>query len=100
MTTQEWKDLPDLQSVAQAQADGWEIETNTPTLNYPWVTWPGENWNSFHIYRGRPKQPKTKQVKMLCWYDGALNWYGENDVLPQDTWKRVPSEDKVIEVEE
>jgi len=95
----EWKDLPDLQWVATAQAEEWEIEFRDDSIR-EWFTWSGRFWNEIAEFRGRPKQPKTKQVKMLCWYDGALNWYGENDVLPQDTWKRVPSEDKVIEVEE
>lgn len=47
-------------------------------------------------------KPKTKYVKILCWYctpHKQLIWLEENFGVPE-SWKRVPKEDKIIEVEE
>lgn len=45
-------------------------------------------------------EPKTKKVKMLCWFDGCdLVWRLNGNFVP-DTWERVASEDKIIEVQE
>jgi hypothetical protein len=99
MTTQEWKDLPDMWSVALAQADGWEIEVHNPTYAC-WNEWEGTRWSGSAVYRGRPKQPKTRTVKLLGWLtaSGQLTHWRDSVVMPE--WKRVPAEDKVIEVEE
>lgn len=46
-------------------------------------------------------KPKTKKVKLLAWLGtDHLYWYLESETksLPK-SWKRVPSEDKEIEVE-
>lgn len=47
------------------------------------------------------EKPKTtKQVKLLAWFDGyCLVLVTDKEPVPSD-WKRVPAEDKVIEVEE
>ncbi len=60
MTTENWIDLPTLQDVAKAQADGWEIEIQTDPGNdkyCPWKFWEQATWNGGIAYRGRPRQP-------------------------------------------
>jgi len=89
-----------VQAVAQAQADGWEIEVNS-TGKAGWIPWNKNAWMNYMEYRGRPKQPKTMLIKMLGWLtdlDG-LRWFEEGAVVSAGEWKRVPAEDKVIEVE-
>jgi hypothetical protein len=47
-------------------------------------------------------KPKVKKIKLLAWLGlNQLHWYTEEETksLPK-SWKRVPSEDKEIEVEE
>jgi hypothetical protein len=99
MTT-EWKDLPTMQDVACAQADGWEIEWSS--LGEEWSNWPSGAWYSNTLFRGRPRQPKMKKVKMLCWYQKGylLSWAEEGVAREGDGYIRVPSEDKEIEVPE
>lgn len=104
MTQQtEWQDLPDLQAVAKAKADGWEIDRyriNEDGVS-GWRQWNGIGWSATQSYRGRPRQPATKMIKMLCWFiNGHLNWLQEGNHAAGPDWKRVPSEDKEIEVEE
>ncbi len=96
MTFENWTDLKDLQTVADAQSEGWEIEE---CYCSPWHVWGGKNWRSDASYRGRPNQPKTKTVKMGAYFDGvALFWYNETYPLIDSRWTRIPSEDKTIEV--
>ena len=99
MTT-EWKNLPTMQDVVCAQADEWEIEWRDP-LNYPhWEPWDGKGWSVRWQFRARPRQPKMKKVKSLCWRHaelGNLSWWVET-FTPTQVWQRVPSEDKEIEV--
>ena len=99
MSNEEWHDLPTMQDVARAQYEGWEIEVFSEFYK-TWVPWNGENWSVGATYHGRPKQPKKRKIKLLAWYNGSLNWYSEDDVLPSDDWYRVPSEDKTVEVEQ
>ena len=77
MTT-EWKDLPTLQDVACAQADGWEIEVQVDAGNdkyCPWKPWKQETWSFTYLFRARPRQPKTKKVKYECYdINGILSW--------------------------
>lgn len=49
--------------------------------------------------REEPK-PKTRQVKMLAWFDGIALLWKSTECAMSPNWKRVPSEDKIIEVEE
>ena len=98
MTT-EWTDLPDLQAVAKAQADGWEIEHYNHPGDY-WNVWPQRGWNIQGKYRARPRQPKMKKVKMLCWFDGFGLFWRKESMNYDKHWIRVPAEDKVIEVPE
>ena len=92
----DWRELKTLQDVAEAQKNGDEIEVDTGPS---WETWKGTAWMDYIRYRARPRQPKMKQVKMLCWFAGnELHWYGEDVALCGCT--RVPSEDKIIEIPE
>lgn len=101
MTTQEWKDLPNMWAVALAQVDKWEIEVHNPTYAC-WSKWEGTRWSATGVYRGRPKQPKTKQIEVLGWLTSSwqLVYWHKGAINAPNDWKRVPSEDKVIEVEE
>ena len=95
----EWIGLPDLQAVAKAQADGWEIEDFSSS---DWSEWNHKWWQEGRKYRARPAQPKMKKVKMLCWLDGTWLQYAteEHSKVIEETleWIRVPAEDKEIEV--
>lgn len=97
MTT-EWIELPDLQAVAIAQSKDWEIEVDTGPH---WEEWKGAAWMNYMNYRGRPRQPKMRTVKMQCWIDdsGELRWVREW-WSPNHDWIRVPAEDKTIEIPE
>ena len=49
-----------------------------------------------------PPKPKTRKVKLLGWYNTdarRLEWLASG-VTPYIAYKRVPSEDKEIEIEE
>ena len=95
----EWRDLPTMADVAAAQAAGDEIEVNVP--NCGWEPWVETMWHELNQYRARPRKPKMKKVKMLCWFiNGHLNWLQEGNHTAGPDWKSVPSEDKEIEVEE
>lgn len=92
-----WTHLPALLEVSLAQTKEWEIQVRTGDA---WEEWNGEWWASNHHYRGRPAQPKTRKVKMLCYVDhgGELRWQSEKAC--RDDWTRIPDEDKEIEVPE
>ena len=94
----DWRELKTLQDVAEAQKNGDEIEMYNCPGDY-WITWPQRGWTIQGKYRARPRSPKMKQVKMLCWFAGnELHWYGEDVALCGCA--RVPSEDKTIEIPE
>jgi len=105
MTTQDWKNLTTLQAVAKAQADGWEIEIQADPGNdkfYPWKRWNEVGWHSRALYRGRPKQPKTRTVTSECWRhkdSGDLTWRDAGRDLLYD-WQRFPAGDITGEVTE
>ena len=93
----EWRELKTLQDVAEAQKNGDEIEVSDDYVS--WKSWFEKSWHFSARYRARPRQPKMKQVKMLCWFAGnELHWYGEDVALCGCA--RVPSEDKTIEIPE
>lgn len=81
-------------------ANGGEVEYCVigDTDWYPIITtsW---NWNDNDY---RIAKPKPKKVKLLAYFDGAcLAWYDEEYLAHQEfhkDCKRVPSEDKEIEV--
>ena len=75
MTTEtEYIDLPTLQDVAKAHADGWEIEfANSGSQIFS--TWSGLAWHADRQFRGRPRQPKMKEITQYCYLMmGELRW--------------------------
>ena len=83
--------------VMQHYADGGEV-----SMGYVSVLHPSWNWKK---YKYRIKEPATKKIKLEAWVDhsGQLSWHTEDSVLNEyidNRWKRVPSEDKWVEVEE
>ena len=94
----EWQALPNLRAVSNAQHGEWEIEGRRPGQHF--LPWEGEMWRSQDEYHGRPKQPKTKTVKLLGWITdfGCLALYKDGLPMPNG-WLRVPAEDKTVEVE-
>jgi hypothetical protein len=100
MTT-EWKDLPTMQDVACAQADDWDIQWATRG-DQVWAVWLGELWASKYIFRGRPRQPKMKKVKILSYMHigcGDIIFRFEAEEVANH-WIRIPSEDKIVEIPE
>lgn len=66
-----------------------------------WVDSP-TNWGFTFgpdCYEIRDK-PKTKKVKLLAWFGDGQLILGQNGIATLPHWKRVPSEDKEVEVEE
>lgn len=99
MTTQEWKDLPDLQWVATAQAEGWEIELFA--FN-EWGKWDRKSWNENWKFRARPRQPKVVTKKLCAWVgknDGSLI-YHFGSVALSSNWTRQPKLDLEAEFTE
>lgn len=100
----EWRELPKGYIVAFAEAvkAGDDIEVD----NGPgWQKWQGGSWSALWAVRARSK-PKTRQVQLrgflspngnfACYEDGSANYI----VTLAYKWPRVPSEDRVVEVEE
>jgi hypothetical protein len=86
-------------AVMQAYMDGKPIEYRL-ALREKWniATDPGWNWANTE-YRIAKTSP-TK-IRMLAYLIGAaLNWYDEQYTNVPIYWKRIPSEDKIIEVKE
>ena len=50
-------------------------------------------------YEIRDKPKPMKKVKLLAWFDGGLFWHAKG-MPTHKSWKRVPSKDMEIEVEE
>jgi hypothetical protein len=57
----EWMDLTNIEDVARAKVEGWEIEIDTGPY---WEAWTGKAWMEYMSYRGRPAQPKTKIITL------------------------------------
>ena len=81
-------------------AEGAEIEYKGLDSG-KWLFVSNPNWESPQELRVKPAAPKLRKVKMLGWLTkgSGLMLYG-SDITPNDSWKRVPAEDKIIEVEE
>lgn len=70
-----------------AQQEGLLCEHSGELVEWKYVSEVGYTWT-------------TPKVKLLAWFDGyALEWRVEGATLHKG-WKRVPSEDKIIQVEE
>lgn len=95
----EWTELTDIQSVAMAQANGWEIEALA--CDCEWYPWTEISWTMGASYRGRPKKPKKITVTSECWRhpEGELRWGMPNDSFGYP-WKRFPAGDTTGEVGE
>jgi len=61
------------------------------------ATW---EWSSSpKDYEIRDKPKATKKVKLCAWLiGGELRWFSEDTRVSLQVWKRVPSEDKEIEI--
>jgi hypothetical protein len=94
-----WLELPYMWDVAGALDKGWEIEVDTGG-RAGWEPWKGKAWVDYMPYRGRPAQPKTVTVKLLGWLAPSGLLYHATADYTQGDWKRVPSEDKTVEVEQ
>ena len=98
MTTENWIDLNDMQAVAIAQSEGWEIEV---FVNNEWNNWHAGIWRSDREYRGRPRQPKMKEVKLECWLvSGRIEFLQEQTYKSGPSWKRQPHLDMIAKVPE
>jgi hypothetical protein len=60
--------------------------------------YPPENYE-IRDKRKEDKPKPVKKVKLLAWYDGQYICWCEQNTPPRSHWKRVPMQDKVIEVE-
>ena len=68
--------------------DGWDVATTTPSWD----------WGEYD-YRVAPK-PK-KQIKLYCYFgNDTLSWVPHEKLDDFPKYVRVPSEDKIIEVDE
>lgn len=97
MTTEtEHIDLPTLQDVAKAQADGLEIEVDTWPSHEEWE---GSVWMNYMGYRDRPRQPVMKEVKILCYFDQVIQQlvWSSADAISGD-WIRQPHLDMIAKV--
>jgi uncharacterized membrane protein len=80
-----------------------------PTKQVRWIKGKGEwmdagyDWGWHYPpenYEIRDKPKPVKQIKMQAWFDGLYLFWREENAPPMSHWKRVPMQDKVIEVEE
>lgn len=83
--------------VMQHFADGGEVSMGYASAQHP--SW---NWQK---YKYRIKEPTIKKIKLYAWLDhsGQLGWSTADSILNEymdERWRRVPSEDKWVEVEE
>ena len=64
--------------------------------------WDGNSYWTTSKYHIAPEPKRTKKVKMLAWFgDYRLHWVEEQRPYGEEFgWKRVPTQDKEIEVEE
>ena len=100
----EWRDVPtgEITAFAEAVKAKDEIEVWT---SIGWREWSRDSWGSNWRYRARSK-PKTRQVQLRGFLspDGYISSYEEGSCFYKEAvrtkWHRVPSEDRVVEVEE
>ena len=94
----EWKEITDPEELFRLKREGWEIQTDAGTNTF--AEWVGENWYARWYFRGRPRQPAMKKVKLEAWLsEYELRWLNvEAGNKPAPLWIRVQSEDKTVEV--
>ncbi len=85
-----------LLEAAKAKLEGKRVECAHGSV---WHEWSGNSWSGEYKYRIAP--PPKKKVKFFGWRDfaGELRLLDESYIARQG-WKRVPSEDKEVEVDE
>ncbi len=86
---------PTLLEAAKAKLEGKRVEFVKD--NGFWYDGCGGWWRSDMVFRIAP-EPK-KKVKFLCWYDGDQMFWLRDNVEPKWISKRIPSEDKEVEIE-
>ena len=90
------KTTKEMMEVMQAYCDGALIEACFTDDKKWWV--PAEpSWN-WEAYNFRIKKP-VKQIKLQAWFNG-IDLFWRQEKYTNDSCKRVPAEDKIIEVEE
>ena len=100
MTTEtEYIDLPTLQDVAKAHAEGWEIEFANSSSQI-FSTWSGLAWHADRQFRGRPRQPKMKEVKMECFVIDRRIGVAQRKLSVLSLWIRQPHLDLIAKVPE
>ena len=63
----------------------------------------GHKWNWTFLpeaYEIRDKPRAKKQIKLMAWYDGGRLFWQSDEYKVSRSCKRVPMQDKVIEIEE
>ncbi len=80
----EWINLPTMQEVAEAQKNGWEIETDNAGLVFR--TWYGVQWDDSWRFRARPRQPEKKRIvlRRALRYDRVSNYYWATELSTYD----------------
>lgn len=100
MENNDWVELKTGKEVFDRHAENWEIQrlnaTNPPT----WAQWSGATWCSPDCFRGRPRQPKVKEVKMLCYYTSDQLLWIPAELKAQKSWIRQPHLDMIAKVPE
>ena len=99
--TDNWKEITDPEEIFKLKREGWEIQIQSDAGNdkyCPFKDWDGRHWNTGYLFRGRPRQPKMKEVKMECLLiDGELHWRSEYMSVLQ-SWIRQPQHDLIAKV--
>lgn len=95
----EWTYISRLEDINHALKEDFEIEVSYGLSTF--VPWDKNLWSANYKYRARPRQPKMKKVKMLCYFDTVIDQlvWSSAEAISGD-WIRVPSEDKEIEVQD
>ena len=103
MCNDTWIELNNIEDVARAKVEEWEIEVYD--TGDRWTTWHGMFWNATWKMRGRPKQPRTVTVTSECWRwdNGYLTWKEPKAPMTEfmeGNAKRFPAGDITGEIEE
>ncbi len=87
-----------LLEAAKAKLEGKRVEKRAHLQN--WGEWNGESWAEHWEFRIAPKSKKRIYVRGYLTDFGTLIRVADHCQAVRAEWKRVPSEDKEIEVEE
>lgn len=102
MTT-EWRDITDPKELFSLDLSEWEIHRYHDRTE-EWYGWHGSDWQYNQRFRARPRQPKKRVVKSLCWrnkLDGTVDWASDDIGFNSSSeWQRFPAGDIEGEVED